>query len=124
MVRRTPEDDQPTVEVVIGAEHRQPQCPTACEWCRAAGLDADRVPSRSSKAGMAYYSVRAALASLQGLVARYRGVPTSAGQTRRSATDGYRGFGIRHDSDAPCQCYQPNTNTPNDQRVPVGTSEC
>ena len=26
-----PEDDQPTVEVVIGAELRQPQCPTAGE---------------------------------------------------------------------------------------------
>src|SRR5664279_2716313 len=27
--RRTPEGDQPTVAVVIGAELRQPQCPTA-----------------------------------------------------------------------------------------------
>ena len=31
LVRRTPEGDQPTVAVVIGAELRQPQCPTAGE---------------------------------------------------------------------------------------------
>jgi hypothetical protein len=31
LVRRTPEGDQSTVAVVIGAELRQPQCPTAGE---------------------------------------------------------------------------------------------
>ena len=31
LVRRTPEGDQPTVAIVIGAELRQPQCPTAGE---------------------------------------------------------------------------------------------
>ena len=50
--------------------------------------------------------VRSALAFVRGLVARYRGVPTSAGQTGLMATDGYRGFGVRHDSDAPYQRYQ------------------
>jgi len=44
--------------------------------------------------------------SVRGLVARYRGVPTSAGQTGLMATDSYRGFGVRHDSDAPYQRYQ------------------
>jgi hypothetical protein len=40
LVRRTREGDQPTVAVVIRAELRQPQCPTAGELlqCGTAGL--------------------------------------------------------------------------------------
>ena len=69
-------------------------------------MDYGSVPKECLQCRDGIWPACSAPTSVWGLVARYRGVPTSAGQTGLMATDGYRGFGVRHDSDAPFQRYQ------------------
>jgi hypothetical protein len=91
---------RPAVAVVIGAELRQSQCPTAGELSQGGMAGLWQGAKQEPPAPGRVLPVWSAPTSVRGLVACYRGVPTAAGQTGRMATDSYRGFGIRHDSDA------------------------